>query len=87
MSREGLQKRGNWQTDSGANAAVAEKNFLKAFKKVFEGTSFQIRSKPNEFDKIYTNIQLDPIVIAEIFTPPKPIKTLSGLGIWSQCKS
>ena len=74
MGKKELKGRAVWQDYSGANAAVAEKGFHGAFEIAFKGTSFQIRAKPKEFGKIYTNVVLDPSVEAEIYRPVEGIK-------------
>lgn len=63
-----------WQDVGGAKATVAEKTFHAAFSEAFKGTTFRIRSKPDEFRKIYTDVVLDPSVADEIYSPAEPIK-------------
>lgn len=65
--------RKKWQDYGGQNAGVAEKDFYDAFKELFSGTEFDIRSKPNEFNDIYVNVELSQQVLGEIYTPPEPI--------------
>lgn len=65
--------RRKWQDYSGRNAGKAEKSFFEAFKIVFEGTEYQIREKPNEFGKIYTNVKLIASELSEIYTPEEKI--------------
>ena len=65
--------RKKWQDYSGKNATNAEQNFLEVFRFIFEGTDFQIRQKPKEFEKIYVDYPLDEKTLKEIYTPEKPI--------------
>lgn len=65
--------RKKWQDYSGQNASQAENDFFNAFNQVFEGTEFQIRSKPKEFNKAYVDVKLSDKVLTEIYTPPKPV--------------
>ena len=73
MGREGLRGRSIWQDISGAKATVAEKDFHAAFDAAFKGTTFKIRSKPKDFGQIYTEVELHPTVISEIYNPPERI--------------
>jgi hypothetical protein len=66
--------REKWQDYSGKNAGIAENNFFETFRILFEDTEFQIRTKPNEFRKIYIDIELSDEELAEIYTPDEPIK-------------
>lgn len=66
--------RKKWQDYSGTNASTAENDFYTAFHDIFEGTEFTIRAQPNEFSKIYIDIELSEEVLSEIYSPPKPIK-------------
>lgn len=70
MGSEQLRTRKIWQDYSGLNAAAAEHGFFKVMEKAFEGTSFRIRSKPQEFNNIYRDVELKPEVLAEIHNPP-----------------
>jgi hypothetical protein len=69
MGTNELRKRKNWQNISGKNAGVAEKNFYEIFKKEFEGTDYEIRSKPKELRDIYSKIILSDEVLANIYNP------------------
>jgi len=71
MGSSELRGRATWQDYSGTNAAAAEKGFSRVFQKYFEDTSFRIRSKPNEFNNIYKNVELSAQVISEIYNPPE----------------
>ena len=73
MASEHNRLRRKWQDYSGRNAGRAENDFYEAFKTVFEGTEFQIRSKPKEFANIYVNVELSGQEISEIYTPDQPI--------------
>lgn len=70
MGSSELRGRATWQDYSGANAAIAEKDFFGVFQKAFKDTSFEIRSKPNEFNNIYKTVGLSDQVISEIYNPP-----------------
>lgn len=65
--------RAKWQDYSGTNAGKAEKDFHAVFEKLFTDTEYSIRSKPNEFSKIYVDVKLSKEVQSEIFTPDEPI--------------
>jgi hypothetical protein len=79
MGKKELRGRSIWQNYSGANAAAAEKGFYGAFETIFKGTVFQIRAKPKEFKRIYTNVTLNPNVNAQIYCPKEEIK-LHGIS-------
>ncbi|WP_083386382.1 MunI family type II restriction endonuclease [Acidithiobacillus ferrivorans] len=66
--------RKKWQDYSGINASAAENDFYTAFHDFFEETEFTIRAQPNEFNKIYIDVELPEEVLSEIYNPPKPIK-------------
>jgi len=74
MGSKALRRRAVWQDQSGAKATIAEKDFHTVFSAAFQGTSFQIRSKPTEFRNIYANVVLNPTVTAAIYNPPEGIK-------------
>ena len=65
--------RRKWQHYSGRNAGVAENDFYEAFCQLFEDTEFVIRANPNEFSKIYVDVELSEKVKSEIYNPPNPI--------------
>ncbi len=73
MGSDDNRLRRKWQDYSGRNAGVAEKDFYETFKIVFEGTEFEIRPKPKEFNKIYVDIELDEQELSEIYTPSEAI--------------
>jgi hypothetical protein len=69
MGTNELRKRKIWQDSSGGKAGVAEKNFYEIFRQAFKGSDFRIRSKPKEFNDIYSKIQLSDEVLASIYNP------------------
>lgn len=73
MASEHNRIRRKWQHYSGAKAAVAENAFFESFQKVFEGTDYKIISKPKDFNRIYVDIELSDLEIAEIYNPPDPV--------------
>lgn len=73
MGSKALRSRSIWQDISGTQATLAEQNFYTVFMVAFGGTTFRIRSKPNEFRNIYTDVVLDPSVAAEIYCPAEAI--------------
>ena len=75
MASRDLRKREIWQDKSGALAAQAEYDFFQTFDQCFNGTVFRIRSKPKEFEKIYVDVNLDPITLSEIYSPKDPVTT------------
>lgn len=74
MGKKELQRRANWQNQSGANATVAEKDFYGVFETAFKNTSYRIRSKPKELNNIYANVNLASSVSAEIYNPKEGIR-------------
>ncbi len=73
MGSDANRLRKKWQDYSGRNAAKAERSFLETFQIIFEGTEFEIRPQPKEFNKIYVDFPLDAKTLEEIYTPPEPI--------------
>lgn len=71
MAKEELRGRATWQDYSGVNAAAAETSFFELFQQHFEGTNYQIRSKPKDFANVYVGVELSPEVLGEIFCPEK----------------
>jgi hypothetical protein len=65
--------RDKWQDYSGENAGVAEKNFFEVFKEYFKDKNYRVREKPDEFKDIYVKVDLDPVVLSEIYNPPEQI--------------
>jgi hypothetical protein len=74
VGREHNRQRRLWQDYAGANAARAETDFFSVFRKNFEGTEFQIRARPKEFEKLYVSVPLPKDVLAQIYTPNKPVE-------------
>ena len=73
MGSKALRSRDTWQDYSGANAANAEHDFFLVFDTFFQNTEYRVRSKPNEFKNIYVDVELDPQILSEIYTPEKPV--------------
>lgn len=65
--------RRKWQDYGGHKATHAEYTFYNVFKKLFEGTEYEIVIKPKCFNKIYVNVPLSKKEEKEIYTPSKPI--------------
>lgn len=74
MGSDSNRLRRKWQDYSGENASTAEKNFYDTFKILFEGSEYQIKSKPNEFRNIYVDYPLKEKDLLEIYTPTIQIK-------------
>ena len=74
MGTHELRKRDIWQDISGAKATAAEHSFFNVFQTVFSGTSFRIRSNPQEFKTIYVNYPLSNETMSQIYNPPAPVK-------------
>ena len=69
MGKDELRKRLIWQDSSGPQADIAEKKFYEVFLRAFEGTDYEIVSKPKEFNNIYSDVKLTPEVQAGIYNP------------------
>lgn len=69
MGTKELRKRESWQDISGPKAESAENKFYNVFLREFKGTEFRIRDKPNEFKRIYNDVELSDDVKAEIYSP------------------
>ena len=74
--------RKKWQDYSGHNAAIAEHNFYDVFKHLFEGTEYELDTKPKCFKSIYVDVPLSAEEQAAIYTPPTPI---TRHGIFPDC--
>lgn len=74
MGKDELRNREIWQDYSGGKAEVAEKNFYTIMSQAFQGTDFQVRSKPREFTDIYAKIKLSPEIMAQIYCPEETWK-------------
>ena len=70
----GLSNREIWQDKSGYLAVQAEHSFCNVFETAFRDTNFSIRSKPDEFNKIYVDVPLDSKVQEQIYIPDFEIK-------------
>lgn len=73
MGSDANRLRKKWQDYSGKHAGMAEKSFFETFQILFEDTEFRIRSKPNEFNKIYVDVGLTVQEEQEIYMPATPI--------------
>ena len=71
MASKDLQKRDNWQTESGPSgkAGVAEQNLLKVFQEAFKGTCYRISDHPTNLKHLYENVELSPETLSAIFNP------------------
>lgn len=74
MGSDANRLRTKWQDYSGKNAGHAEKSFLETFLILFADTEFRIRPKPNDFNKIYVDVELSKQELSEIYNPVIPIK-------------
>lgn len=66
--------RKKWQDYSGKRATRSEYLFYDVFSTIFEGTEYEIESKPKCFTDIYINVPLSPSEKKEIYSPKEPIK-------------
>lgn len=71
MARKDLQKRENWQTESGPGglAGTAEKNLHEVFKAAFKGTKYVISDHPTDLKHLYENVELDESTLRQIYCP------------------
>lgn len=74
MGSKANRTRKKWQDYSGLKAGSAEQDFNSVFSSAFEGTDFQIISKPDEFNNIYVKIKLSKKESSEIYKPQGGIK-------------
>jgi len=74
MGSTANRTRKKWQDYSGQKAGSAEQDFHSVFSNAFEGTDFQIISKPDEFNNIYVKIKLNKKESSEIYKPKGGIK-------------
>jgi hypothetical protein len=79
MASKDLRNRAIWQDYSGENAGKAEQNFYEVFSSAFFGTELSIRRNPNEFSKIYVDVELSSLEKSEIYNPPEKI---TAHGVW-----
>jgi len=73
MGSDANRLRRKWQDYSGEHAGQAEKDFYGAFQVLFADTEYRIRAKPNEFSRIYVDVQLSEKEISEIHNPVDPV--------------
>lgn len=73
MGSDANRLRKKWQDYSGKHAGMAEKSFYETFQILFEGTEYRIRSKPNEFNKIYVDVELTMQEEQEIYMPKNAV--------------
>lgn len=73
MGRTSLSNRSNWQKDTLNAATLFEEDFYSVLTEYFKGSKYRIRKKPNEFQNIYKNYELDDSVISEIYNPETEI--------------
>lgn len=71
MARENLQRRNNWQTESGPSgkAGIAEQNLIAVFQKAFIGTEYIVSDHPLDLKHLYENVQLSDETLFQIFKP------------------
>lgn len=83
MARKELQKRDNWQTDSGSGglAGKAERNLIEIFEKTFKGTKYKINKHPANLKHLYEQVELDETVLSQIYCPDcETMKTAQKRG-------
>ena len=83
MARKDLQKRKNWQTESGpqGKAGKAEKNLIEALRKGLGKDIYEVIDHPSNFKHLYENVTLSKKNLSEIFTPDnKAIETAQKRG-------
>lgn len=71
MTSKELRDRDNWQTKSGPSglSGIAEKNLIRVFENVFQGSKYRIDDKPKDLKHLYENVTLEENVLSEIFCP------------------
>ena len=71
MAKKELQRRDNWQTESGpgGKAGIAEHNLIKVFAEAFKGTDYRITNHPTDLKHLYENVQLSEETLSQIFNP------------------
>lgn len=70
MGKSALRKRENWQGQGGAKASQAELNLYTVLEEYFEGSDYVLHKKPKHLKQLYSQVQLPPQVLKEIFSPP-----------------
>ena len=61
--------RRKWQDYGGSKATVAEHSFMEVFSEIFEGTEYEVVSKPMDFKNLYVNVPLSPEELEVIYMP------------------
>lgn len=71
MAKKDLQKRANWQTETGPGglAGVAEKNLYAVFNEAFKGTEYMISDHPKDLKHLYEEVNLPTQVLSQIYNP------------------
>lgn len=69
MGHKALSGRENWETESGKKALNSEQNLIKAFEKYFENTDYEIIDHPTQLKNLYSQVQLSPDEIEQIYNP------------------
>lgn len=69
MGHKALSGRENWETESGKKALNSEQNLIKAFEKHFENTDYEIIDHPTQLKNLYSQVQLSPDEIEQIYNP------------------
>lgn len=65
--------RRKWQDYGGSKATVAEHSFMEVFSRIFEGTEYEVVSKPMDFENLYVNVPLSPEELEVIYMPDMKI--------------
>ncbi len=76
MGKKELQERDTWQDKSGPKGEVAEGKFEIVFLREFTGKGYEIRAKPKELRKIYSEKPPHGVIIDYAITNTKTHKTL-----------
>lgn len=74
MSSINNRFRKKWQDYCSKNSITAEQDFYNVFKVVLEGTEYEIKRKPQDFNSIYLDVELDKKELSEIYNPKEKIK-------------
>ena len=83
MAKKELEKRDNWQTESGPAglSGIAENDFYAVFSAALHDTDYEFTKKPKDFKHLYDKIDLPPEISAQIYNPDKStIKRSLSLG-------
>ena len=70
MGKKALQKRKNWQTQSGKEALLAEESLFVIFETEFKNTDFELIRHPKHLKNLYSSVCLDSETLAQIYNPP-----------------